>query len=87
MTKSIPEGFHTVTPMFVLKNSRKAIEFYKRAFGATEKCVMPCPDGQGVMHAELKIGDSTIMLGDEHPERECKSAESLAVRRSRFIFT
>ena len=66
MTKPIPEGYHTITPMFVLKNSRKAIEFYKKAFGATEKHIMPGPDGKGVMHAEIKIGDSTIMLGDSN---------------------
>ena len=76
MTKSIPDGFHAVTPTFVFKDSRTAIEFYKRAFGATEQFVMPGPDGQGVMHAELRIGDSTIMLGDEHPERDCRSAET-----------
>jgi PhnB protein len=77
MTKPIPEGYHTITPMFLFKNSHEAIDFYKKAFGATEKHVMPCPDGQGVMHAELKIGDSTIMMGDEHAERSCKSAETL----------
>jgi uncharacterized glyoxalase superfamily protein PhnB len=77
MTKPIPEGYHTITPTFAFKNTRKAIEFYKKAFGATEKYVMPGPDGQGVMHAELKIGDSTIMLGDENPEYSCKSAETL----------
>ena len=77
MTKPIPEGYHTITPMFVLKNSRKAIEFYKKAFGATEKHVMPGPDGKGVMHAEIKIGDSTIMLGDENPECTNKSAETM----------
>lgn len=77
MTKPVPEGFHTVTPVFVFKDSRKAIDFYKKAFGATEHNVMPCPDGQGIMHAEVKVGDSTIMVGDENPERECRSAESL----------
>ncbi|MGA2255871.1 MAG: VOC family protein [Thermoguttaceae bacterium] len=77
MTKPIPDGFHAITPVFVFKDSHKAIEFYKEAFAATEQCVMPCPDGQGVMHAELKIGDSTIMLGDENPTYPCKSAETL----------
>ena len=76
MTKPIPEGYHTVTPMFVFKNSLKAIEFYKKAFGATEKHVMPGPDGKGVMHAEIKIGDSSIMLGDESPGCTNKSAET-----------
>lgn len=77
MTKQIPEGFHAVTPVIVLKDSRKAIDFYKKAFGAVEKCVMPGPGGKGVMHAELTIGDSTIMLGDENPNCASKSAEKL----------
>lgn len=77
MTKPIPEGYHTITPVFVFKDSHKAIEFYKKAFGATEQLVMPGPDGQGVMHAALKIGDSTIMMSDENPDRPCKSAETL----------
>lgn len=76
MTKVIPEGYNTVTPMFVFKDSRKAIEFYKLAFGAQEKFAMPWPDGKGVMHAEVRIGTSIIMMGDENPERTCKSAET-----------
>lgn len=77
MTKAIPEEFHTVTPMFVFKDARKAMDFYKRAFGAQERFVMPGPDGKGVMHAELLIGDSIIMMGEEHPQEPCKSAETL----------
>lgn len=77
MTKSIPEGFHSVTPMFVFKDARKAIEFYKRAFGAQELFVMPGPDGKGVMHAEIRIGNSIIMMGEEHPQEACKSAETI----------
>jgi len=77
MTKAIPEGFHSVTPMFVFKDARKAIEFYKRAFGATEQFAMPGPDGKGVMHAELLIGDSIIMMGEENPNEACKSAETI----------
>jgi PhnB protein len=75
MTKPIPDGFHTITPTLMFKNTRKAIEFYKKAFGATEKFLMPGPDGKGVMHAQIMIGDSPVMMGDEHPH--CKSAESL----------
>ena len=67
MTKPIPEGYHTITPTFVVKDARKAIAFYKKAFGAAERIVMPGPDGKGVMHAELTIGDSTIMLCNECP--------------------
>jgi len=75
--RAIPERFHSVTPMVMFKDSRKAIEFYKRAFGATELFAMPGPEGKGVMHAELLIGDSIIMMGDENPQDACKSAESM----------
>ena len=77
MTEKIPKQFHSVTPMFTFKDARKAIEFYKRAFGAQERYVMPGPGGQGVMHAEIQVGDSIIMLGEEHPQQSCKSAETV----------
>jgi len=77
MTKAIPDGFHSVTPMIMFKDARKAIEFYKQAFGATERFAMPGPDGKGIMHAELMIGDSIIMMGEEHPHEPCKSAETV----------
>lgn len=77
MTKAIPEGFHSVTPMVMFKDARKALEFYKRAFGAQELFAMPGPDGKGVMHAELRIGDSIIMMGEENPHEPCKSAETI----------
>lgn len=65
--KPVPEGFHSVTPHLVIKGAAKAIEFYKKAFGAEEIMIMPGPDGQSVMHAEIRIGDSTIMIGDDLP--------------------
>lgn len=77
MTKPIPEGYQTITPMLVLKDVRRAMEFYRRAFGAEERFVMPGPDGKGVMHAELRIGNSIIMMGEEHPQEACKSAETI----------
>lgn len=77
MTKPIPEGYHSLTPMFMFKDARKAIDFYKRAFGAQENYVMPGPDGKGVMHAEMRIGNSIIMLGEEHPQESCQSAETM----------
>ncbi len=77
MTKAIPEGFHSVTPMFMFKDARKAIEFYKKAFGAVERFAMPGPDGKGVMHAELLIGNSIIMMGEENLQAPCKSAETV----------
>jgi hypothetical protein len=55
MTKTIPEGFHSVTPMVMFKDARKAIDFYRRAFGAKERFIMPGPDGTGVMHAESSL--------------------------------
>jgi uncharacterized glyoxalase superfamily protein PhnB len=77
MTKPIPEGFHSVTPMCVVKDARKAIEFYKRAFGAEELFAMPGPEGKGVMHAEIRIGDSIVMMGEENPQEAGKSAETM----------
>ncbi len=77
MAKAIPKGYHSVTPIFVFKDARKAIEFYKRAFGAKEQSVMPGPDGKGVMHAELRIGDSILMMGEECHHESSKSAETM----------
>ena len=65
--RPIPEGYHSLTPAFVVNNAAAAIEFYKRAFGAEEICRMQSPDGQKVWHVELRIGDSHLMLGDEMP--------------------
>jgi PhnB protein len=64
---AIPEGFHTVTPYITVKGASDAIAFYKKAFGAEELVRMPMPGGR-VGHAELRIGDSRIMLADEMPE-------------------
>ena len=61
--KPIPEGHHTVTPLLSVKGAARLIEFFKKAFGATEIYSFPAPDG-AVMHAELKIGDSLVMLGE-----------------------
>ncbi|HET6418758.1 MAG TPA: VOC family protein [Geobacteraceae bacterium] len=77
MTKAVPAEFHSVTPIFMFKDARKAIEFYKRAFGAQERYAMPGPDGKGVMHAEVRIGDSIIMMSEENPQQPCKSAETI----------
>ena len=62
--KSIPTGYTTVTPSITLNDAPKAIEFYKKAFGATERMRMPGPDGK-IMHAEIQIGTAIIMLNDE----------------------
>ena len=74
--KSIPEGYHTITPTLLFKDGRKALEFYKQAFGAVETFVMPGPGGKGIMHASLKIGNSNLMLADERPEGP-RSVETL----------
>lgn len=75
--KSIPEGFHSVTPSLTLKNSREAIEFYTKALSAKVLGVFPAPDGKSTMHAVIQIGDSILMMGDEQPNQACQSAESL----------
>jgi PhnB protein len=74
--KPIPEGYHTATPYLIIKNAAKAIEFYKEAFGAKEIMRMSQPDGR-IGHAEIKIGDSPIMLADEFPEMGARSPQSL----------
>lgn len=73
--KPIPEGYHSVTPYLIIKGAADAIEFYKKAFGATELFRME-NDGK-VGHAEIKIGDSPIMLSDEHPEMGYVSPKTL----------
>ena len=77
MIKAIPEEYNSVTPIFMFKDARKAIEFYKRAFGAQEQFAMPGPDGKGVMHAELRIGNSIVMMGEECQQNPTKSAETI----------
>ena len=64
--KPIPAGFHTLTPHLAVRGAAEAIEFYKKAFGAEEVGRMPGPDGK-LMHADIKIGDSHLMLVDEMP--------------------
>lgn len=66
--KAIPEGYHSVTPYLIINGAADAIEFYKKAFGATE--VMRLPMGDKIGHAEIKLGDSHVMLSDEWPEME-----------------
>jgi PhnB protein len=75
-TKPIPDGYHSITPYLIVNGAAKAIDFYKRAFGAVELMRMPGPDGK-IGHAEIKIGDSAIMLADEHPEMGYRGPQSL----------
>lgn len=72
----IPEGYHTATPYLIVSGAAAAIEFYKQAFNATELFRMAGPDGK-IGHAEIKIGNSPIMLADEFPEMGAKSAKTL----------
>lgn len=72
----IPKGYHTVTPYLIIKDAAKALEFYKKAFGAKETFRMADPSGK-VMHAEIKIGDSPIMLADEFPQMGAVSPHTI----------
>jgi PhnB protein len=74
--KAIPEGYHSVTPYLIIKGAANAIEFYKRVLGAQEVMRMPTPDGK-IGHAELTIGNSHIMLSDEHPEMGYRSPQTI----------
>lgn len=74
--KPIPEGYHSVTPYLSIKGAAAAIDYYKQVFGATELFRMAGPDGK-IGHAEIKIGDSPIMLADEFPEMEFVSPKTL----------
>ena len=74
--KPIPEGYHAVTPYLIIKDAAEAIEFYKTAFGAQELVRMSMPDGK-IGHAEIKIGDSILMLGEEVEEMGFRSPQAL----------
>lgn len=74
--KPIPDGYHSATPYLIVNDAAGAIQFYKQAFGATVLVRMPKPNGK-IGHAEIKIGDSIIMLADEFPEINARSPRSL----------
>jgi PhnB protein len=74
--KAIPEGYHSVTPYLILNAAGDAIAFYQKALGAEEVLRMEDPGGK-VHHAEIKIGDSRIMLADEHPELQALSPKTV----------
>lgn len=74
-TKHTPEGFQSVTPSLTFKDTKKALEFYKKALNAEILEVLPMPDGNGTMHATMRIGNSILMMGDEMPN--CPSAETM----------
>lgn len=74
--KPIPDGHRTVTPYLAIRNAAHALDFYKRAFGATETFRLMMPDGR-VGHAEIRLGDSIVMLSDEFPEYGGKAPQTL----------
>lgn len=74
--QAVPKGYHTMTPGLTVQDAEKAIDFYQRAFGAQEMYRMSGPDGR-IMHAELKIGDSIFMVGEEHPDRQVRGPKTL----------
>ncbi len=76
MAKPIPQGYHTVTPSIVVEGAARALDFYKQALGAEELYRMPTPDGK-IMHAEVRIGDSIIMLSDPFPQSDLKPPQAL----------
>jgi PhnB protein len=74
--KAIPDGYYSVTPYLIISGATEAIDFYQQAFGATELFRMPAPGGK-IGHAEIKIGNSPIMLADEFPEMGYQSPRTL----------
>jgi len=73
---AVPPGYHTVTPVLICRNASGALDFYKRAFGAKERMKMMGPDGK-VAHAEIRIGDSLVMVGDEVPQMGASAPETV----------
>ena len=69
--KPIPAGYHTLTPYLVVEDTGKAIDFYKRASGAKEIYGNYTPDGRSIIHAEIKTGDSVLIISDELPHIYC----------------
>jgi PhnB protein len=74
--KPIPDGYHAITPYLIVQGGARAIEFYQKAFGAKEIMRMPMPDGK-IGHAEVRIGDSVVMLADENTEANARSPRTV----------
>jgi PhnB protein len=85
MAKAIPDGYHSVTPYLTFSNASAAIAWYQRAFDAVEEVRMPGPGGS-IMHAEIRIGNSRVMLADENPAFGNQSAETLRGSPVGFMF-
>jgi PhnB protein len=84
--RPIPEGYHSITPQITCRDAAKAIDFYKNVFGAVELSRMPDPSGK-IMHAELRIGDSRLMLNDEIPGMAVAPTSAAIHSHSLFIYT
>ena len=84
--RPIPEGYHSITPQLTCRNASEAIEFYKKVFGAKVLMNMPGPNGK-VMHAELQIGDSRLMVNDEFPGMAVAPEPSALHSSSLFTYT
>lgn len=74
--KPIPDGYHSLTPYLIVRGAAEALAFYQKAFGATDVCRLDAPDGT-VAHAEMKIGDSIIMVSEENPAWGSTSPQAL----------
>ena len=83
--KPIPDGYHTITASLTCKDAARAIDFYKKVFGAAEKMRMNSPDGN-VMHAELQIGDSLLFLGGEFPGMSAAPAEGAVPSSGLYLY-
>ena len=85
--KPIPEGYRTITATLSIDGAAQAIEFYKKAFSAEERGRFMTPDNTRLMHGEIKIGDSIVMLGEENPQKGCPGPQSLgATTVSLFLY-
>jgi PhnB protein len=82
-TKPVPEGYHTVTPYLIVNGGVAALDFYKKAFGAKELFRFPMPNGK-LGHAEIKIGDSNIMLADEPEGPVADTPDHQALKSPKF---
>jgi PhnB protein len=85
MVQAIPTGYAGVTPYLIIRGAARALDFYKKAFGATELLRFGGPDGK-IGHAEIKIGEGVVMLADESPERGHKSPQTLGGNAVSLLF-
>ena len=83
--KAIPDGYHSIQPYLHIRGAVEALDFYKKAFGATERMRMSYPDGR-IGHAEIQLGDSVIMLADEYPEKEIYSPKHFGGSAASLMF-